>query len=296
MLVKVMEVCYYAERAFRAERRETTEAQGGMHVTALELWLPTAGALTGEVVPLMTRDEASACVEEIKAHAETIRERLYAFAVGRGWEALGYTSLSASLEAEFGMSKGRATQLMQAYEIDRMLGAPLEEAEFTKVNPDQPDAVAIETPIPERHARELVPLKDDPEAVREVYAEVVSEAKKGGKKATAHAVKEAVKRKRQAKTRPGLDPRVHIPGQWLQPQRAPREEPALLDRLYKTVQAFPDKAVTTALAEEIQAANLDLPDDVIRKLSDHLKESNSGRLTLIRGLGSLRTTRRNGTS
>lgn len=48
------------------------------------------------------------------------------------------------------------------------------------------------TPDSERQARELVPLKDDPDAVREVYAEVVEQT---DGQPTARAVREAVDRR-----------------------------------------------------------------------------------------------------
>jgi hypothetical protein len=84
--------------------------------------------------------------------------------------------------------------------------------------------------------------------------------------------------------RPVPNPNVHIPGQVVQAPRPPRQIPALQDRLYKTIQSFPDERTAKALAREIQTENLDLPQDAIRKLTDHLKESGRGRTALARGL------------
>lgn len=96
--------------------------------------------------------------------------------------------------------------------------------------------------------------------------------------------------------RPSLNPAAHVPGQVAAPPRPPRGDPALADRLYKMVQSFPEKRAVVALAGEIQTANLDLPRDAIRKLRTHLKEANSGRLALDRGLETLLTNRSNSTA
>lgn len=82
-----------------------------------------------------------------------------------------YDSFEAYCRGRWGFTDRRARQLIQAAEIGRILPIP---------------------PARASHAEELAPLKDDPEAVREVWAEVQEEH---GDKVTAADVREAVDRR-----------------------------------------------------------------------------------------------------
>lgn len=54
---------------------------------------------------LMTETEARQCIEAIKYHAVSLRRHLVELEQRRGWEALGYSSITACLVAEFQNSK-----------------------------------------------------------------------------------------------------------------------------------------------------------------------------------------------
>lgn len=58
-----------------------------------------------QVIPLMTKAEAGRCVEAIKEHAISLRQLLVELEERRGWEALGYSSMTACMVAEFKNSK-----------------------------------------------------------------------------------------------------------------------------------------------------------------------------------------------
>jgi hypothetical protein len=85
----------------------------------------------------------------------------------QGWKALGYPTWERFIVEEFTMSRRHAHRLLNAYMVERIL-AP--EYELGPIGP---------TSIPESHARELAPLVNDPDALREVYEQVQVET--GGK-------------------------------------------------------------------------------------------------------------------
>lgn len=60
---------------------------------------------TSEHHLLMTKAEAQRCVEAIKKHAVSLRQLLVELEERRGWEALGYRSITACLVSEFKNSK-----------------------------------------------------------------------------------------------------------------------------------------------------------------------------------------------
>lgn len=109
---------------------------------------------------LMTADEARTCVERIKTNLEDVRALVFDLKEREGWKALGYAAWQDCIRAEFAMSRQRAHQLLNAYMIDRILA-------------DDPDVNNVDTgPIPEAHARELVPVMNEPETVREIVSKV----------------------------------------------------------------------------------------------------------------------------
>ena len=63
----------------------------------------------------------------------------------QGWQALGYLTLKDCITAEFGMSEQRAHQLLNANAVDEILA-------------EGGSTVVEFSPIPERHARDLVRL------------------------------------------------------------------------------------------------------------------------------------------
>jgi hypothetical protein len=84
--------------------------------------------------------------------------------MSRAHTALGYSSWGSYDEAEFGEDRSRGYQLLKAAEVRELI------AQSTIV--DSPS----NTRVSQNVARDLVPvLKDDPEQVEEVWAEVVEE-------------------------------------------------------------------------------------------------------------------------
>jgi hypothetical protein len=108
---------------------------------------------------------------------ENVRALLLDLYEREGWKALDYDSWRHCIAVEFSISVSRAYQLLNAAQVDRTLSTYVE----------------TDGPIPDLQARELAPLRDDPEAVREVWAEV--QASTNGRP-TAQIVKEAVERRR----------------------------------------------------------------------------------------------------
>ncbi len=75
-------------------------------VQVLESLTPdAASAKSDPEAGLMTYAEARQCVEAIKYHAISLRQHLVSLESGRGWSALGYSSITACLVAEFPNSK-----------------------------------------------------------------------------------------------------------------------------------------------------------------------------------------------
>jgi hypothetical protein len=113
---------------------------------------------------LMTTDEARSTVARIKSSLEDIRTLLFDLKERQGWKALGYPTWERFITEEFAMSKRRANQLVNAYMVERIL------------SPEREVGTIVPTSVPESHARELAPLVDEPDALREVHAEVQAQA------------------------------------------------------------------------------------------------------------------------
>ena len=142
-------------------------------------------------IRLMTADEARVCVAQIRAGLENIRVLALELQEREGWRALGYQNWRECAAAEFGKSEAYVYRLADAARIDRAI-SPIGE----------------NLTVPESHARELAPLKDDPEAVRTVYAEV-RDVK--GDKATAADVRAGVDKHLARPARPAPKPSVTKP-------------------------------------------------------------------------------------
>lgn len=147
---------------------------------------------------LMTVEEARATVDQIKTNLESVRALLFELREREGWRALGYATWQACIQAEFHMSERRSYQLLNAHRVDQILAPAWQEASafFGKNATTEPDRTMVQSavptaPIPERHARELEPLVAEPEAVREVYSQVVEQT---NGRPTAPAIRGAVDR------------------------------------------------------------------------------------------------------
>lgn len=109
--------------------------------------------MTELVVATLSRDEARSLTDEVKQDAERLWRKLVELYDGGAHLALGYTSWGAYFKTEFGQSERHGYRLLEA-------GRALEVVSDPWV-----------TPANERVARELAPLLDDPETLREVWVE-----------------------------------------------------------------------------------------------------------------------------
>ncbi len=111
-----------------------------------------------------TADEARALTDRIRGTV-TAAWVLLLEAYERGaWAALGYGRWEDYVAAEFHLSRSRSYQLLDLGRVARELPAGGSGSMSTKVDTD---------PLPETHARELAPLLDQPDEMREVYTEAV---------------------------------------------------------------------------------------------------------------------------
>lgn len=74
-------------------------------IAEVEVLSATDEEPSGSSLKLMTPAEAKRCVEAIKHHAVSLRELLVELAERRGWQAIGYKSITACLVGEFQNSK-----------------------------------------------------------------------------------------------------------------------------------------------------------------------------------------------
>jgi hypothetical protein len=142
-----------------------------------------AGVGVNELQPTLVvtlgSSDARRLTDELKAEVEAVWEKLLILYEGEAWRALGYKSWGAYFEAEFGQSRRRGYQLLEA---GRVL-VPVKNCSLTPAN--------------EAQARELAPLLDElgEEALVQVWDGLVDEH---GLEITAKLVRRAV----QAKLKP----------------------------------------------------------------------------------------------
>lgn len=122
-------------------------------------------------VAVLSREEARSLTDEVKQDAERLWRKLVELYDGQAHESLGYRSWGAYFKTEFGQSERHGYRLLEA-------GRALE------VVSDQ-----LVTPANEAVARELAPLLNQPERLREAW----SEASTNGTP-TAAQVREVVQR------------------------------------------------------------------------------------------------------
>jgi phage N-6-adenine-methyltransferase len=124
-------------------------------------------------VSTLSREDARALTDEVKRDAEALWRKLVELYEGGAHLALGYSSWGDYFAREFGQSERRGYQLLDA-------GRVLESVNNCSVAPTN-----------EAQARELAPLLDKPEELRETWAEV----RELHPEPTAANVREAVSRK-----------------------------------------------------------------------------------------------------
>lgn len=133
---------------------------------------------TAVVAEALSPEVARSLTDEVRADAEALWFKLLRLYEGGAHLALGYSSWGAYFEREFGGSKRRGYQLLKSANVAKVVEGATSEPRFT-----------------ERHARELAPLLDRPEELREAWAEASSNGEP-----TARGVRGAVR----ARTRPGV--------------------------------------------------------------------------------------------
>lgn len=122
----------------------------------------------------LSRDEARSLTDEVKHDAERLWRKLVELHEGGAHEVLGYSSWGTYFKSEFGGSERHGYRLLDSGRVLDALGAS-----------DQ-----LVTPKNEAQARELAPLLDKPEQLREAWAEASAN---GGP--TAKQVREIVRRR-----------------------------------------------------------------------------------------------------
>lgn len=148
-------------------------------MTATALSMATSGRDEVAVAsPGLTPDAARVLTDEVKADAAALWAKLLQLYEGGAHAALGYSSWADYCAVEFEVGRTRSYQLLDAA---RVVGA------LQSTNVDS-------APPTEGVARHLVPvLREDPNAVAEVWGEVVTEH---GPKPTANQVRSTVQRLR----------------------------------------------------------------------------------------------------
>lgn len=136
--------------------------------------------MTEIAVARMSEGEARSLTDEVKQDAERLWRKLVELYDGGAHLALGYSSWGAYFETEFGGSRSRAYQLLSA-------GRVLETVQHA----------GLPAPANDRQAVELAPLLDEPETLREAWAEASANGTP-----TAAQVREVVARHRPTLTIP----------------------------------------------------------------------------------------------
>ena len=108
---------------------------------------------TDLVQATLSEAEARSLTDEVKQDAERLWRKLVELYDGKAHVTLGYSSWGDYFEAEFGGTRSKAYQLLSAGRVMREL-APVSDL---RLNHEQ--------------ARELAPLLDEPDALREAWAE-----------------------------------------------------------------------------------------------------------------------------
>lgn len=135
---------------------------------------------TGEVVA-HSLAENEAVIEAGLATFVEVGRALMGIRDGRQYRSAGWSDFDTYCRERWGFDRTRAHRLIEASGIAEVL--PMGNI-----------------PTSERQARELAPLRDDPEAMAEVMDEVTTEAEQTGTKVTATKIREKVTEKIEAQT------------------------------------------------------------------------------------------------
>ena len=127
-----------------------------------------------EVVNEMSELEARHLIADIKKNVTTVRAQIYELDRRKGWKALGYKSFRACCMDQF-------PELHAKY-VEKQLAAARVDAVLQEF---PPKGGKIEE-LPERHARELISLRHDPEALKSAYEKAldIADAENDGRVTT----------------------------------------------------------------------------------------------------------------
>jgi Glu-tRNA(Gln) amidotransferase subunit E-like FAD-binding protein len=136
--------------------------------------METIQAIDSEILSQMDEQEAREAVDDIKKGINTVRARIYELDRRKGWKALGYRSFTACCMDQF--------PELQAKYVEKQLAAARVDAVLQEF---PPKGGKIEE-LPERHARELVSLRHDPEALKSAYEKAldIADAENDGRVTT----------------------------------------------------------------------------------------------------------------
>jgi hypothetical protein len=146
------------------------------------------------LVPILGPSEARRLTDEVKRDVEALWGKLLELYDGGAHTALGYSSWGAYFEVEFRQSGRRGYQLLDAGRV--LANVPTSESRDTGQRLESVNHGSTAPPN-ERQARELAPLLEKPEQLRETWAEV----RGFHSNPTAADVHEAVERKLAPKSR-----------------------------------------------------------------------------------------------
>lgn len=133
-------------------------------------------AKTVALAPALSEADARRITDEVKADAQALWQKLLTLYEGNAHGALGYSSWGSYYAEEFGQHPRTGYKLLDAARVAEGLSAP-------------------RGTVGERQARELTPLKDDPEKLGEVWDAAVDEH---GPSPTAAQIHEVVEEKTTA--------------------------------------------------------------------------------------------------
>jgi hypothetical protein len=140
-------------------------------------------SLVGQQLALFSADEARRLTDEVKADAAALWTKLLRLYEGGAHTALGYSSWADYCAAEFEMGRDYSYKLLASARVVAVL------RESTIVD-SQPSSEAV--------ARELAPLRDEPEQMREAWQDAVDEH---GPEPTAAQTRGVVKRRQSPANR-----------------------------------------------------------------------------------------------
>lgn len=155
------------------------------------------------VVAVMTKDEARECITGIHAHLNTARAEYVRLYEGRGWESLGYESWQACVQSEFGGSRTRVYELLNAALIDRELSAI---ADNSPIPEGQLRPLSVFVDMPRGPGAESRPVQIDGDAIRQTWDRAQAIAHDEGKPLVARHVTQAVEERTAPPPKPEPQP------------------------------------------------------------------------------------------